>query len=62
MGGITISCAAVYSTPKEMCKFVTALFSDKTFANGGLFEEESTIALHNSAKVVQTENGTPVRN
>lgn len=57
-----ISCAAVYSTPKEMCKFVTALFSDKTFANGGLFEEESTIALHNSAKVVQTENGTPVRN
>ncbi len=57
-----ISCAAVYSTPSEMCKFVKALFSDKTFANGGLFEQESTISLHNSARVEQFENGVHVRN
>lgn len=57
-----ISCAAVYSTPSDMCKFVTALFSDKTFADGGLFKKESTIKLHNSAKVEQLEKGVHVRN
>lgn len=47
-----ISCSGIYSTPVDVCKFFQAFFSDKLYADGGLFDEAGTIALKNSGGVV----------
>jgi CubicO group peptidase (beta-lactamase class C family) len=54
-----ISTSGIYSTPLDLCKFAKATFSNRIFAEGGLFEKPETIDLQNSFSVVQVEDGKP---
>lgn len=54
-----IATSGVYSTPLDLCKFAKAIFGNKVFAEGGLFEKPETIDLQNSFSVVQIEDGKP---
>ncbi len=42
-----IATSAIYSNPTDLCKFAQAAFSEKTFADGGLFEKQETIDMRN---------------
>jgi CubicO group peptidase (beta-lactamase class C family) len=52
-----IATSGIYSNPLDLCKFAKAAFSNKTFKEGGLFDDQKTIGLQNSFSVVQVENG-----
>ncbi len=50
-----IATSGTYSTPLDLCRFVRAVFSNKTSTEGGFFEKTETIKLQQSHEVLQVE-------
>lgn len=52
-----LATSGIYSTPEDLCNFASAFFSNKTFAEGGLFDKSDTIKIRDSEPVKINDRG-----